>query len=151
MVTPARQPPEVWERLFIELTALVPLERVTSFNTNGSTKLPEELFRMMPNIETLHISYAKLSKGFLQPNPDGPHATKLLPSLRLLRLRRIVLQKDDDWVHLMTFLAHQTSDGQAISLEVIGEFPHNRLEVANGIKDLVKELIYHATPDTEDE
>jgi len=147
VVTLTDQPPDIREQLFIELVTLVPLERIVSLDTNGGTKIPEELFCMMPNIETMRISCAELSKGFLQPNPDGPYATtKLLPSLRLLRLVYVVLQNDDDWGHLVTYLAHQTSDGQTISLEVIGEFPYERPEVANGIKGLVKEFSYYRNP-----
>ena len=146
-VTLTDQHPDVLEQLFIDLIALIPLERVVSLGTNGNTKLPDELLCMMPNIETMHISHAKLVRGFLQPNPDGPYATtKLLPSLRLLRLRHIVLHDDDDWGHLTTYLAHQTSDGQTISLEVIGQFPCDSPEVLNGIKGLVKEFTYCQTP-----
>ena len=147
-VTLTEQPPDIQERLLIDLIAPIPLERVASLDTSGSKKLPEELFRMMPNIETMRITGAKLTEGFLQPNPGGPYAdTKLLPSLRLLCLY-VVLQNDDDWGHLVTYLAHQTSDGQTISLEVMGEFPYDRPEVVNGIKGLVKEFTYYQNPRT---
>ena len=74
---------------------------------------------MMPNIETMRITGAKLSDGFLEPNPDGPYAaTRLLPSLRLLRLGYVVLQNDDDWSNLVTYLTHQTLDGQTILLVI---------------------------------
>ena len=42
----------------------------------------------------------------------------------------------------MTYLVHQTSDGQTISLEVIGDFPHGCPEIANGIRGLVKEFTH---------
>ena len=142
MATIINQPPEILEQLFVDLVTPIPLEWVVSLDTNGSTKLPEELFCMMPNIETMRISCVELSKGFLQPDPDGPYATtKLLPSLRLLRLEYVVLQGGDDWGHLMTYLAHQTLDGQTISLELIGQFPRTG-PVVDGIKDLVKELTF---------
>ena len=37
-------------------------------------ELPEELFSMMPSIETICLFGATLSEGFLQPNPDGARA-----------------------------------------------------------------------------
>ena len=96
---------------------------------------------MMPNIETLRVSGVELSKGFLRPSPDGPRANaKLLPSLRSLHLANVTLN-NGDWGHLMTYLTHQISDGQLISLKIIGEFPHLCTEVAKEVKDLVGEFI----------
>ena len=140
MVALFNHPPEILDQLLINLTAHIPLERVVSLDTDGSTNLPEEVFCMMPNVETMRISRTRLSEGFLQPNPDGPYATtKLLPSLRLLRLEYVVLAGDGDWDHLVTYLSHQSSGGQAISLELIGQFPSTP-PVMNGIKNLVTEF-----------
>jgi len=103
---------------------------------------------MMPNIETLFICNPEFSEEFLQPNPDGPHSnTKLLPSLLSLHLDYIPLMEDDDWSDLMTYLAHQTSDNQVVSLKVVSNFPHVCPEtVASGIKALVKEFTYELRP-----
>ena len=143
-------PPDVLEQLFVSLVAPIPGEHVVRFNAELDIKLPEELLFMMPNIEWLCIVDVKLSEGFLQPNPDGPHANvKLLPSLETLCLRRInrgddywSILPDDDWGHLMTYLAHQTSDGQIISLEMTGDFRHMPgPEVVDEIEDLVEKFI----------
>jgi hypothetical protein len=114
-------------------------------------ELPEGVFFMMPNIETLYICRAELSKGFLQPNPDGPHANrKLLPSLRSLILEDALMWNDEDWGHLTTYLAHQTSDDQIISLEMFGSSPNMPPEAVNGIEGLVKKFTYRLDTEAED-
>ena len=145
-------PPNGLERIFISLIALIPRERVVFFDVGVDMKPPEEVFFMMPNIETLHLSRALLSQGFLQPSPDGPHADKkLLPSLRSLILEEVVFPNYNDWDPLTTYLAHQTSGGQAISLEVINDLPHGCSEAVNRIRGLVKEFTYNQNPDDNDE
>ena len=132
-------PPDVLEQLFIDFIAPLPREHVLFFEDQVGKKLPEELYFMMPNIETLHISDVKsLKGGFLQPNPDGPCANmKLLPSLRSLRLRGAYLD-DDDWDCLAKYIAHQTSGGQTISLDVGGYASSPCLEVVEGIVGMVE-------------
>ena len=143
LVVQASQPPNVLEQLLNNLIALVPLEHVRSYNAGPRAKPSEELFFMMPNIETLCISGVELCEGFLQPNPGGPHANmKLLPSLRLLHLEDVPFLHDNDWDHLKTYLTHQTSDNQTISLEMVGNLAYMRQEVADGIKGLVERFAY---------
>ena len=144
-------PPDVLERLFVDLATLIPGERIVHFNANLDMKSPEELLSMMPNIKRLHVVGVELSKGFLQPNPSGPRAnTKLLPSLGLLYLEDVILN-DDGWTHLMTYLAHQTSDGQTILLEMVDEFPYMSPEVVKKIKCLVSEFVCQGDPETEED
>jgi len=145
-----RPPPDEVEQLIIDLIALIPGEHVGHFNADLNMELPEELLFMMPNINRLYIIGAELSKGFLQPNPDGSHAmnTKLLPSLETLYLEGVTLG-NDGWSDLTTYLVHQTSDNQTISLEMVGEFPYMCPEVENEIKGLVTEFIYQG--DRQDE
>ena len=135
------------DQFLIGLFALVPGDLVASFHFYSDMKLPEKVFSMMPNIETLHLTYVKLTEGFLQPNPDGPRANmKLLPSLRALCLEDVNLD-NDDWGHLVTYLVHQTSDNQIISLEVNGDYPRMDPEVVDEIEGLVKVFTTN-TPDT---
>jgi hypothetical protein len=144
-------PPDPLERLFIDLVALIPKDHVVSFNANAADhmKPPEELFFMMPNIETLYLSEVEVSKGFLRPNPDGPHANKkLLPSLRSLHLEDVTLD-NGDWGHLTTYLVHQTSDDQVVWLEVFGDSPHMPPEVVDKIKGLVEEFTYEQRSEAE--
>ena len=147
-----RMPPlDAQQQFLINLIALTPRERVVSFDASLCIQPPEELFYMMPNIETLRLCDIELLEGFLQPDPDGPLAnTKLLPSLRSLFLENIIYQNDDDWSLLTTYLAHQTSEDQAISLMVIGDLPDDCPEVVNGIKDLVEGFTYYRAPGVEE-
>jgi len=129
---------------------LIPGERVVRYDLNLKANPPEELFFMMPNIQALHMNDVELSEGFLQPNTNGPRANaKLLPSLELLSLKDIRLD-NDDWSHLTTYLAHQTSGGQPVSLEMEGEFPDMRPEVVDEIKGLVREFVCREAPSTEE-
>ena len=131
--------PNMLEQLLLDLITPIPRERIVSLNA-FKPDTQGELFSMMPNIETLCISDVELSGGFLQPNADGPRAnTKLLPSLRFLSLQDLTL-RDNNWVHLTTYLAHQTSGNQAISLEIGGNLPHLCLEVMEEVEDLVEEF-----------
>jgi len=53
-----------------------------------------------------------------------------------------MFRSKDDWSHLIKYLAHQTADGQTISLEVAGEFPCDCSEIVDGIRGLVKEFTH---------
>ena len=137
-------PPALLEQLLIDLIELIPREQVVSFNANALLymKPPEKLFIMMPSIRTLYLSGVEVSKGFLQPNPDGPHADKkLLPLLRALHLEDVTLT-GGDWGHLTRYLAHQTSDDQTVSLQVFGDSPFMPPEVVEEIRGLVEEFTY---------
>ena len=132
--------PHAVEQLLINLIALIPSENAISFISDSIAELPEEMFFMMPNIEALHLTTVEFSEGFLQPNPHGLGAnTKLLPSLRSLCLEDITLD-NGDWVHLMTYLVHQTSGDRTISLKLTGNCPYVDPVVVNLIKDLVEEF-----------
>jgi len=134
-------PPGVPEQLFASLAAVIPGERIVSFHAWLGMLPPEEVFFMMPNIEELAFSGLLLSEGLLQPNPGGPHANmKLFPSLRSLRLEHVWIQAKDDWSHLLTYLTHQTSDGQTVSLEIIGNVPNGC--PVDEIRGLVREFTY---------
>ena len=144
-------PPDVLEQMFVNLIGLIPRECVVSFMADTSPKLPEELYFTMPNIEIVHLFGVKLSEGFLQPNPDGPYANaKLFPSLRLLCLEDVNTD-DSNWGHLIAYLAHQTSGGQMISLEVIGDSPCMPPEVVNEVEGFVEEFTYRFNPTVESE
>lgn len=137
-------PTAILEQLLIDLIKLIPREHVVSFNANALLymKPPEELFLMMPSIRTLYLSGVEVSKGFLQPDPDGPRANKkLLPALRALHLEDVTLT-DNDWGHLTTYLVHQTSNHQIVSLQVFGDSPCMPQAVVDEIRGLVGEFTY---------
>jgi hypothetical protein len=143
-------PPDVQEELFIDLIKHIPRE-VVALSAEFHVKLPDEVFLMMPNINTLRISGVEVSEGFLQPDPNGPHAnTKLIPSLECLTLEDVIVN-DNAWGHLTAYLAHQTSDNQIISLNIVGGSLNIRPEVVNEITGLVQEFTYSQdTGDDED-
>jgi hypothetical protein len=146
-------PPGVLDNLCLDLIASTPQELVSRLQLNTNS-LPanrmEDLLIVMPNIETLYLSKVVLSKCFLQPKPDGPHTnTKLLPSLRYLDLGDVTLT-DDGWGHLTTYLIHQTSGGQVISLHASGS-SHMCPEAMSEVVGLVEEFSYHEHPKAESE
>ena len=108
----------VLEQSLINLIAVIPGEHVVSFHADLRMKLPEELFSMMANIETLHIVDAHLSEGFLQPNPDGPRVnTKLLPSFRSLCLESVILDMVDH-------STHPSSGVEGEIMDLVPDFTH---------------------------
>ena len=140
--------PDVLDNLCLDFVAFTPQKRVSQLqlSTNRAlTNRMNNLFIAMPNIETLYLLKVTLSKGFLQPDPDGPQANrKLLPSLRHLDLLDIILP-DGDWGHLKAYLAHQTSDNQVISLIASGR-SHMCPEVMSEIEGFVEEFCYYERP-----
>lgn len=135
-------PYEALKNLCHDLVSFTPRKYAYIFDTNLPTTRLEDLLVAMPNIETLGLFDTKLSEGFLQPNPDGPHAkTKLLPSLRSLHMEDVTLI-DNSWRPLTEYLAHQASDGRAITFRLEGD-SHMCPEVAKEIECLVKEFDSH--------
>ena len=126
------------ERMCTNLIALTPREYVVDFTGGFSTLAARDLVATMPNIENLYLMEFVFSDMFLQPDP--PCRTKLLPSLRCLRLGYFTLQNNDDWSPLINYLTHQTSGGQAISLRLLGESAPIPPGVVREIEDLVDEL-----------
>jgi hypothetical protein len=135
------------KKLCVDVLALLPQESIVFFRMNFP--VTEEIVIAMPNLETLHLADQVVSDGFLLPDPSGPNARKkLLPSLRKLYLEAAKAE-GDNWDPLATYLAHQTSGGQAISLEIFGDGAHVCSRTIRRIKGLVKELSY--IPDSDEE
>ena len=135
-------------KLTLDLLAFIPHKRVVVLKADNSLEVPKDLLVAMPNINTLWLDTPTLSDGFLLPDPDGPHAnTKLLPSLRSLQLDHVITS-DTGWEPLITYLAHQTFEGQVISLEVSGG---SRIppEVVEEIHGLVETFSYDPISDAE--
>jgi hypothetical protein len=146
----APPPDPLTKKLTVDILAHVPREHVVSLKTECSLEVPEESFVAMSNIETLRLHDADISDGFLRPNPDGQHANaKLFPSLRLLHLLNVTAD-DAGWGPLTAYLVHQTSDHQAVSLELTGYCSYMPPKVSKEIRDLVKAFVYDPTLDTED-
>ena len=131
----------------IDFVAYTPGEYVVYFGGDLSMDAVREIVPAMPNVQELHLTDALLSDGFLLPDPDGPHAdTKLLPSLRRLHLEDTVLE-DGDWTPLLSYLVHQTSGDQVISLILSGDSVHICKGVVRDVESLVENFILDLIPD----
>jgi hypothetical protein len=131
------------EKLCFEAFTIPLQESIVSFATHLS--VTEEILAM-PNLEALCLFHPVVSNGFLLPDPDGPNAgKKLLPSLRRLYLANVEAE-DDNWDPLVTYLTHQTSGGQIISLEIFGDWVHTCSKVITQIEGLVEEVSYLLDP-----
>ena len=132
------------QQLCVNLVTLIPREHVVNFTGELSVDLLfimpniEDLYLIEPNIEDLYLIEPLVSDMFLLPDPLSPK--KLLPFLRRLSLDCPVLQSDDYWAPLVTYLTHQTSGGQAISLRFCGDHPPIPPRVVREIEDLVEEF-----------
>jgi len=137
-------PCDVRRKLCIDILALLPQESIIDFGTNLS--ITEEVVAAMPNLEALHLVQPVVTDGFLLPDPNGPNAhKKLLPSLRRLYLEN-ARPVDNNWDPVITYLAHQTSGNQAVSLDLLDE-DHVCSEVIEEIKVLVEKLVYEPDPE----
>ena len=133
-------PHDVREKLCVDVLALLPRESIVDFETD--LLMTEEIAVAMPNLEALHLVTAVVSDGFLLPDPNGPNShNKLLPSLQRLYMEDGEAE-DDNWDPLVAYLAHQTSGGQAVSLNLSCEGVHVCPKVIKRIEGLVEELIY---------
>jgi hypothetical protein len=98
-------PDSATKKLSLDLMKFVPQGQVEFLHIEDTLEVPEELFTAMPKLTSLYLGNAKLSVGFLQPNPNGPHAgKKLLPSLRSLNLMDVIVE-DDNWQPLIDYLS----------------------------------------------
>ena len=124
------------EKLCTSLAPLIPREHVVALAGDLDTHAMRDLVVTMPNIEDLSLTRSAISDMFPRPNP--PSHMKLFPSLRYLCLYYPTLQNDNDWSPFVNYLAHQTSDGQAISLWIYVR--HIPPEVVREIENLVEEF-----------
>ena len=136
------QPPDlVVKKLHHDLMAFIPGERVESLRMEHTLEVPEAFFISMPNLGSLWLDNVTLSDGFLQPSLNGPHINKkLLPSLQTLCLVDLTVE-DDNWEPLITYLAHQATNGQEISFQLVNfKTSDVPARVRKQIEDLVKKL-----------
>jgi len=136
--------PNVGKRLGTDVLALLSSESVVGLKTNFL--VTEVVVASMPNLEALCLVNPVVLDKFLLPDPDGPNADKkLLPRLRRLQLEEPKVE-DGNWSPLVTYLDHQTSDGQTVSLKVFGKVVHVCSGVVKQIEDLVEEFVYVPGP-----
>jgi len=148
-VTVPGAPWEDMEELFIDTLALLPRESVVFLEVNLLAGATEEMITEMPNIKYLNLVNTIVWPEFLLPYENGPGPRrKLLPSLQWLGLEDVKAE-DDDWSPLVTYLAHQTSGDQAVSIKISGEGLHICADVLDQIYELVSGIYYIPDPDVE--
>jgi len=141
--------PEEREELCIDTLALLPQESVVYLQVDLLILGMEEIISKMPNIEYLHLVDMIVWEGFLLPGPGEPNSYhKLLPSLRGLCLENVEAL-DEDWGPLVTYMTHQTSGNQVVSLNVFGDGVHICADVLDQLHSLVEWITYIADPDKE--
>jgi len=133
-------PDDTQDKLRADFITYLPTQHVISYKGTMSACSLQQVIPTMPNIQELYLMSTKISDGFLRPGSDGPLVNaKLFPSLRFLHLEDVLID-DNDWSPLVSYLTHQTSGGQALSLRLAGKSIHICPHVAEAIKDLVEEL-----------
>jgi len=133
-------PRDVRKKLYIDVLALLPQESIVNFYMD--LPVAAEVVVAMPNLQVLRLVNPVVSDGFLLPNPNGPNAhKKLFPSLQRLYLEDAEAV-EDNWEPLVTYLVHQTSGDQAVSLGLFDEGVHICSEVIERIEGLVEEFVY---------
>ena len=141
LIGPLLPGPAELRKLTLDLMEFIPQEQVEFLQMEHTLEVPETFFVEMPKLKTLWLENVTLPDRFLQPSPNGRYVSrKLLPSLRTLRLNGFIVV-GDDWGPLVSYLAHQTSDGQSVSLQVKSksDMPPG---VMKEIRGLVKDLEY---------
>ena len=137
---------EEQEGLFIDTLALVPKESVVCFEADFMVAKTEHVLAEMPNIEYLHLADVTIQEGFLLScSCETNLHQKLLPSLRQLYLEGVQAE-DEDWDPLITYLVHQTSGNQVVSLKVFGKGVHMCSDVLDEIRELVEEMVHDPNP-----
>ena len=135
--------PSVENRLCVDFVACTPREHVVYLNANLKPDAVLRTVATMPKLQELHLVNPVLGGGsFLQLGPGGPSTNEtILPSLRRLHLKDVVLDDPDDWSEVISYLTRQASGGQGISLAITGtRRPMCRLALKR-IEGLVEELV----------
>ena len=121
--------------------AQVSMYDIVHFGGDLSMEVVKQVVPTMPRIQELHLVCARLEKGFLLLDPEATVVRKkLLPSLQHLYLEDI-LPDETSWQPLLSFLAHQTADGQRISVAISAPGEHICNDVIREIGAFVKELV----------
>jgi len=128
---------DTMEGLCADLIAATPRERVVEYTGGPNLGVTMDLPVAMPNVENLYFVRSMITDTFLQPGQLSH--TKLLPSLRHLYLDQPIL-RNGNWRPLITYLAHQTSGGQVISLRLRGNRPLVPPKAVREIEGLVDEF-----------
>ena len=111
-------PPDTLEQQFINVIAPAPREHVVLFDANIGVELPEELFSMMPSIETMPLR-GDVVRRVPATRPGRTSRQQKTFPLASIAVSRDIDLDDNDWGHLIAHLTRQAMDGQIVSFEVL--------------------------------
>ena len=126
------------DKPWVDFVTHTPREHVICLEVSMGPDAVKEIIPTMPNIQELTLINKESYNGSLRP-AHGPFAImKLLPSPRYLRLYDFDVPY---WASLVSYLVHQTSGGQVISLRIAGEPVHICPHLVESIRNAVEELV----------
>ena len=136
-------------QLSANLMSCLSVENVVHFGGDMSMDVVKEIVPAMARIEDIHLIRAQLEPGFLLPDIGSPGGDgKLLPSLQRIRLED-VLTDEGSWQPLLSYLAHQTTNGQKVWLTISAPREHICEDVLKEIQEMVEDLVVDIEVDAE--
>ena len=131
-------PEEEVEKLFFDVIAHIPLEKVVHLTTTLPILRSEELCVQMCNLTHLHLNQVDLSRWFAEPDTRKPHVFKdLLRGLHSITIIRPRLS-GGDWSPLTNFLTRRSAVGNRISSLSLSGYPHMGEGVVESIRQAVE-------------
>ena len=128
------------DRLYLDLVAHVPRERVIKLQTTLPILRSEELCIEMCDLARLCLADVDLSTWFVEPDIREPHTFKdVLRGLDHIEIREPILS-DGDWGPLTDFLSRRAAVGNPISSLRLISHPHMDEDVVESIKCVVKDV-----------
>ena len=127
----------VSERAALDLITYPPPEEVVYLHACNASAVTEDTYTQFPNIRALSFDSIPLSAAFPNPNLIGDGEVF---SLQHILLKRVVADCGA-WTPLTTFLACRVSSGNRLDTLEIADSSHMCLEVMDGIRDMVQELV----------
>jgi hypothetical protein len=126
------------ERLFFDIIAHIPQEKVVRLTTGLPILRSEELCVQMCNLTHLHLNQVDLSRWFVEPDTRKPHVFKdLLRGLHSISIIEPRLS-GGDWSPLTNFLTRRAAVGNRISSLSLSGYPHMGEGVVESIRQAVE-------------
>jgi hypothetical protein len=126
------------ERLFFDVIAHIPQEKVVRLTTGLPILRSEELCVQMCHLTHLNLNQVDLSRWFAEPDTRKPHIFKdLLRGLHSISIIEPSLS-GGDWSPLTNFLTHRAAVGNRISSLSLSGYPHMGEGVVESIRRAVE-------------
>jgi hypothetical protein len=139
------------EKLFFDVIAHIPQEKVVRLTTGLPILRSEELCVQMCNLTHLHLYQVDLSRWFVEPDTRKSHVFKdLLCGLRSITIIEPRLS-GGDWSPLTNFLTRRAAVGNRISSLSLSDYPHMGEGVVESIRRAVEDFEDEGSDDGSDE